>query len=402
VGLVTELVRSERCARVGAADSGDSRVATTALGVAMAALLTVGCNMTQLAVSTQAEIMEQAAPVLEEQTDYEFSRIAAPGALIQVDGLLRVSPDNEHLLLLGTRGWASYAYGFIEDNMEIAEANGDLEKADHERDRARAMYLKAKDLGLKLLDTMNSDFSDALGRDPDRLKRFVTEEFSDKSDVPALFWTAYAWGSAINISRDDPELIADLPFPRVLMERAIALDEGYFHAAGQVFMGVINSSLGQAIGGNPEQGRKHFERALQLTQRKATIVQLNYAQTYAVQVQNRKLFDSLLKEIVDAPIPGGTPLALPNTIARRRALRLLAQADNLILPPLDALPASPPEAEGPQEMQDAKPDAPKAPGTEAPQPQEAATPSTPAPAATSPKPPTTSQPPTKTRSTASH
>ena len=319
--------------------------------MALAALIAAGCSMTQLAVGTQAEIMEQAAPVLEEQTDYEFARIAAPGALVQVDGLLRVSPDNEHLLLLGTRGWASYAYGFIEDNMEIAEASGDLEAADHERDRARSMYLKAKDLGLKLLDTMNSDFSGALGRDPDRLKRFLAEEFGDESDAPALFWTAYAWGSAINISRDNPELIADLPFPRVLMERAVQLNEGYFHAAGQVFLGVINSSLGQAIGGNPEQGRKHFERALELTQRKATIVQLNYAQTYAVQLQDRKLFDSLLKEVVDTPIPEGTELALPNTIARRRALRLIAQADNLILPPLEALPPTPPAAEATPETE---------------------------------------------------
>jgi len=303
-------------------------------------VLTSGCNMTQLAVETQADVMAQAFPAIEEQTDYEFAREGIPANLVQIDGLLKVQPDNEQLLLLATQGFTSYAYGFVEDDMQRAELAGDLEASDRHRARAREMYLKARDYGFALLRLMESDFPAELPRDPDELKKVLSELFTDPEAAPALFWTGNAWGSAINISRDDPVLVADLPFTTVLVERSVELDERYYNAAGHVFLGVANSALGESMGGDPEKGREHLEKALALTGRKATLVQVNYAQAYAVQKNDKALFTKLLKEALDAPIPEGA-LALPNTIAKRRGERLLAQADTLIMSPLEDLPPTP-------------------------------------------------------------
>lgn len=302
-----------------------------------------GCNMTQLAVETQAEVMELAFPAIEEQTDYEFAREGIPANLVQVDGLIKVQPDNERLLFLATQGFASYAYGFIEDDMQRAELAGDLEAADRYRARAREMYLKARDYGLALLRLIESDFPEELPRDPDQLKKVLNELFTDPEDAKALFWTGNAWGSAINISRDDPLLVADLPFTTVFVERSVELDEKYYHAAGHTFLGVANSALGESMGGDPEKGRQHLEKALELTGRKATLVQVNYAQGYAVQKSDKALFTKLLNEAIETPIPKGD-LALPNTIAKRRAERLLAQVDTLIMTPLEDLPPGPADA----------------------------------------------------------
>lgn len=299
--------------------------------------------MTQLAVETQADVMAQAFPAIEEQTDFEFAREGIPANLVQIDGLLKVQPDNEQLLLLATQGFTSYAYGFLEDDMQRAELAGDLEASDRYRARAREMYLKARDYGFTLLRLMESDFPKELPRDPDQLKKLVSELYSDPEAAPALFWTGNAWGSAINISRDDPVLVADLAFTTVLVERSVELDERYYHAAGHVFLGVANSALGESMGGDPEKGREHLEKALTLTGRKATLVQVNYAQAYAVQKNDKALFTKLLKEALDAPIPEGD-LALPNTIAKRRGERLLAQADTLIMTPLEDLPPTPADA----------------------------------------------------------
>lgn len=302
-----------------------------------------GCNMTQLAVETQAEVMELAFPAIEEQADYEFAREGIPANLVQVDGLIKVQPDNERLLFLATQGFASYAYGFIEDDMQRAELAGDLEAADRYRARAREMYLKARDYGLALLSLIESDFPEELPRDPDQLKKVLNELFTDAEDAKALFWTGNAWGSAINISRDDPLLVADLPFTTVFVERSVELDEKYYHAAGHTFLGVANSALGESMGGDPEKGRQHLEKALELTGRKATLVQVNYAQGYAVQKNDKALFTKLLNEAIETPIPKGD-LALPNTIAKRRAERLLAQVDTLIMTPLEDLPPGPADA----------------------------------------------------------
>jgi hypothetical protein len=330
-----------------------------------------GCSMTKLAVSTQAEVMAEASPAIEGLTDYEIAKLAIPASLVQVDGLLELDPENEDLLLLGAKGWGSYSLGFLEDDMHLAEQAGDYDAADEHRARAKAMYLKARDYGLRLLAETVGDVEGAMKRDPDKFAKYLAEEATDKEDAPALFWTGYSWGLAINLSRDDPTMVADLPFPRVMVERAIALDEGYYNAAPHVFMGVVNSSLGESVGGNPEKGREHFERALELTGRKALIVQVNYAEAYAVQKQDHGLFVKLLEEVVNAPPTEDPNLALANAVARRRAKQLLAQADDLILPPLPDEPAA----------DDAGSPAPEPPPSQAPVPEAApsAAPATPAP-----------------------
>jgi hypothetical protein len=297
--------------------------------------------MTRLAVSTQSEVMERAAPVLEEQTDYELARAATPAALIQIEGLLRVIPDEERLLLLAVKGWASFAYAFVEDDKERAELRGDLEQADRDRARARDMYLKAKGFGVRLLEGMQPGFTQALQRDPDAAQRFMASAFTEPAAAAALFWTGYAWGSAIGVSRDDPALLADLSLAGVLVERSMELDERYYHAAGHVFLGVMHASRGASIGGDPERGRVHFEKALELTGRQALMVQLNYARFYAVQTQDRALFLRLLREVLEAKPTPGSALSLANAVARRRAERLLGQADTLILESLGEAPPAP-------------------------------------------------------------
>src|SRR5690606_39780377 len=101
-----------------------------------------------------------------------------------------------------------------------------------------------------------------------------------------------------------------------------------------------------SMGGNPEKGREHFEKALALTGGKAGLVHVNYAQAYAVHKQDKELFTKLLEQALKLPATGR--LALPNTIAQRRARRLLSQGDTLILGSLDDLPPSPEPAQEPE------------------------------------------------------
>src|SRR5690606_34875508 len=96
-------------------------LSSAVLSSVVLALGVSGCSVKRMAVDTQAEIMQEAFPVVEEQTDYEYARLAAAGNLMQIEGLLKVAPDNERLLMLATQGYASYAYGFLEEEMDEAE-----------------------------------------------------------------------------------------------------------------------------------------------------------------------------------------------------------------------------------------------------------------------------------------
>jgi hypothetical protein len=302
-------------------------------------ILVAGCDMTTLTAHSSAGLFRRASVAFDEQSDYELARQAAPAFLLQFEGVLRVVPEDEDLLFTACKSWSGYAFGFIEDEMETADARGDLEAAERLRMRARRMYLRARDLGLRLLEQRASGAQAATRAGSDSLGRFVQSELDDAADAPALFWTGYAWGAAIDISRDDPALVADRELARVLVQRSVELDEAYEHAAGHTFLGYDNSI--PAIGGDPEGGKRHFERALTLTGRKALMVQLNYARSYAAQTQRRDLFVSLLNEVVSAPDEDVDPNRLANEVARRRAQRLLARLEDMFPPP--AAPAAPAE-----------------------------------------------------------
>ena len=70
-------------------------------------------------------------------------------------------------------------------------------------------------------------------------------------------------------------------------------------------------------------GRRHFERALELSEGKNLMVKVLYARHYARLVFDRELHDRLLREVLAAPAeaPG---LTLINTLAQRQAKELLA------------------------------------------------------------------------------
>src|SRR6185436_8661798 len=85
-----------------------------------------------------------------------------------------------------------------------------------------------------------------------------------KKELPMLFWTAAAWGSAINLGKDRADLLADLGTVRAMMERGLALDEKYDGGAFHEAM-IILEALPKEMGGSPERARAHFHRAVQLS-----------------------------------------------------------------------------------------------------------------------------------------
>src|SRR5690606_31608752 len=122
------------------------------------------------------------------------------------------------------------------------------------------------------------------------------KHYKRKSDVAPVFWAGLAWGAAINVSRDQPDLIVELPQAKALVAHAKELDDMFFNGGAYMFLGAAESSLPAAMGGNPELGREHFEKGLERTDRKNQMLHVLYARTYAVSTQNRELFEKLLSE----------------------------------------------------------------------------------------------------------
>ena len=80
------------------------------------------------------------------------------------------------------------------------------------------------------------------------------------------------------------------------------------------------------LGGKPEIGRAHFERAIELSNAQNLLAKVFFAESYARLVFDRELHDRLLNEVLasETRVAG---LTLMNTVAQQQARELLGSAD---------------------------------------------------------------------------
>jgi len=303
------------------------RRALLVLGSLAASFCSMGC-LDRMAVDTTAGILAEAGNTTRGFFDWEAAGYAAPSGLMQLEGLHFVSPDNELLTLTLAKAYMAYAYGWVMDARDIADANGDFDLAAHHQQRAFLMYSRARDLVLRVIKNRDEKLPELLGKDPQTLSAHLKKHWTDREDdAPPLFWLMMAWSSAVNNS-PDMDSVVDMPLIRAVAARVAELDVGFEDAGALVFLGGFQCSFPVGLGGNPKEGKAYFERALAMTQRRNHIVLISYATMCAVANQDRALYVSLLHEIIEAPDQGNS-YRLSNKVAKRRAVRALTKVDEL-------------------------------------------------------------------------
>lgn len=263
-----------------------------------------GC-ITQLTIGAASGIIDGGFEAMNRETDLQIASQAIPADLKLLDGLILKAPDDYDLLLLGAQGYTSYALGFVEDSSKA---------------RASLFYIRARDYGLRIL-FKNADFKKNFSGDITDFKNALNE--FGKDDVPAIFWTANAWGSYINLNRDNLDALADLPKVEAMMNFVLKYNESFFYGGAHLFFGTIQASLPAMFGGDTASARVHFEKAIQFSDGKFLMIYYYYAKSYAVMVQNKELFESLLHKVINAPENLLPDQNLANEIAKAKAEELL-------------------------------------------------------------------------------
>lgn len=288
-------------------------------------VLGVGCA--RFAAEQTINVAKIATPALEQEGDYELAAAGIPGNLKFLEGIAAVIPDNTDLLELLTRGFGSYAFGFVEEAAYDARLAGDEKKSDHLTERAVGLFERAGHYGLKLLGQQRG-FDAAFKKGGSALHEKL-QELTDKKQAGPLFWTANAWFGAINLAQDKVENLALLPKVLQLVQRAAQLDEGYYFGGPHLILGGYQASLPKALGGKPEKAREHFEKAIALSEGKALLPKVMLAHMYATKVGDKALFTKLLKEVEEASLDALPAARLPNVIAKRKAARLMKRMSDL-------------------------------------------------------------------------
>jgi len=188
------------------------------------------------------------------------------------------------------------------------------------------MYLRARNYGLRGLEEAHPGFETSLRKDSKTTMSLATAE-----DVPLLYWTAAAWGAAISLSKDNPDLIADQPLVEALIDRALELDESFDHGAIHGFLITYESARKTGTGDAAARSREHFARAMELSDGRLASPLVALAEAVCVGKQDRAEFESLLNRAL-AIDPGGRPeWRLLNLIMQRRARWLLSRLDELFV-----------------------------------------------------------------------
>lgn len=250
------------------------------------------------------KVVAPAVGNIQQQTDIQLVCDGAPSYLLMVDSMLAGNPEEEALLSLATQAYVGYVAA--------------LSNCDAPPERLTTNADKAYLYGTRLLEEQLNYLSKPADIDTALAK-------AGTSDVPNLFWGAFGIFTWIEQQGGSPSAMAKLVIVEKTMARILELDEGFQGGAAHLFFAGYYSIKPAFLGGGPDKALPHFERALELSDRKFLLTQVTFAKTYARLLFDEELHNTLLQEVLDFPIDSAPEFALSNRIAQKQAKALLEE-----------------------------------------------------------------------------
>jgi predicted anti-sigma-YlaC factor YlaD len=300
------------------------RLPRATLVLPLAAVLLPGCSIRSIAVNKIGDALAESGSNFAADDDPELVGDAIPFGLKTMEGLLESAPKHKGLLLAASSGFVQYAYGWVQMEGDMTEAK-DLARATELRERARKLYLRARDYGLRGLEVDFPGLRQALERDPTAaLAR------TKKKHVPLLYWTAMGWGGAMSLKVNDSEVSVDQPIVEALARRALELDEGW--GLGSIHEFFISwESAHASVGGSMEKAREHFDKAIRFSRGRRAFPYLTYAEGVSVAKQDKAQFREMLEKALAIDVSKPDDQRLANLLAQKRARWQLGRVDELFI-----------------------------------------------------------------------
>ena len=287
--------------------------------------IAAGCSVRRIAINNLSDALAASGATFTSDDDPELIRAALPFSLKLIESLLAENPRHRGLLEAAAGGFTQFGFAFVQQDAEEIE-DRDIDASTAGRVRAKRLYVRARDYGLRGLEVGHPGLAGQLRSDPRAAAKAATA-----ADMPLLYWTAVSWSAAVSVSKDDAALIGDLPIIEALIDRARELNVDYDSGAIHTFLITYEMSRPGGAGDPAARAREHFDRAMKLTGGLQASPLVALAEAVAVYKQDKNGFETLLKQAL-AIDPGARPeWRLSNLIYQRRARWLLGRMDRLIL-----------------------------------------------------------------------
>lgn len=277
--------------------------------------LVCGCSPRQLILDGVANELASQGQAAED--DLVLAREASAFYLKLSESLLRQSPGNLRLAEAVAGGFTRYAYAFVSFDAERIESR-DAKAAHRLRERAARLYLRAQRHAMQALEQHAPGISKALaGAEPSGWPRLANEQ------IGVAYWAAASWGGYIALSKDDPDVVADLPLAVRLARLAWEAMPDYGDGALSSLMGSFEAAR---PGGSRAQAAAYFDRAIAASGGKNAGPYVAKAEAVALPASDRSAFEALLRQALSA---SALRRDLENEVMRERAQWLLDGADDL-------------------------------------------------------------------------
>jgi len=293
--------------------------------VLVLAALSHATGCTRLVASSMGDALAEDSLVYAGDEDVELVGAAIPFGLKTIETLLVQVPDHRGLLTAAVRGFTQYAYVYVQLPADELEER-DVAAAYDQRARARRLYLRARNYGLRGLGFGHEDGLAQLRGEP----RTALAGMGDEN-LETLYWTGIAWSAAIALGKDQPALIADLPVVDAIVARATALDPDFDHGGLQTFL--ISYAMGRP-GADAEAAMiayQHFQRAVELSGGQRVAPYVAMAESVTIARRQRPAFENLLVQALAVDADERAEWRLANHVMQRRARWLLARTDTFFL-----------------------------------------------------------------------
>jgi tetratricopeptide (TPR) repeat protein len=246
-----------------------------------------------------------------EECDPELAKGSFPANLKLMEGLLKNAPKNRDVLITLSMGFSGYSMLFVERDDPA---------------RASALYLRARDYGIRALGDKGAVLKNPRLRG--KMLQTALQNMS-KEDLKPLFWTTMSWNAWINLNLDKPAALAQLTLSQACLERVMEIDANYLYGLPYILMGASLAAMPPMLGGNIQEAKDYFEKALRLSNRKFFLTQYYFAKFYTVRVQDKELFLKLIQEIIDGDPHELKDVCLINGVVQNQAGQLRETVEDL-------------------------------------------------------------------------
>ncbi len=262
----------------------------------------MGCST--LIASQASKLGDDISSAIYNSNDVASVGQAIPTFLVLIDSMIESNPDDADLLKTGASLNDAYAGVFVS-----------------EPERRSKLSVKSLDYAWRSICAHKEEYCAWQSLDFADFDSKV--EQLKPQDIPYAYTLAVSWLNWIRANSDDWNAVAQLPRSERILQQVVKLDDTYDNGMAHLYLGGIATLLPPALGGKPEQGKLHFERAIEISDGQNMMAKVVYARQYARLVFDQELHHRLLSEVL-AGDPNVRGYVLINTVAQEEAAVLLA------------------------------------------------------------------------------